>query len=262
VSTPYDPYGQGQQQPGYGQQPDYGQQQPGYGQQQPGYGQQQQPGYGQQQPGYGQQQPGYGQQQPGYGQQQPGYGQQQQPGYGQQQPGYGQQQPGGYGQEYGQQQGYGQQPPYGQQAYSQQGYGPGYSQSQYAGWGSRFAAALLDGLIIFLPLGIVLAIIGAVTHSPGLTYFLYFIGSIAGFGLLGYLEGNSGQTIGKRALHIKVVDADTGQLLGAGRGVGRKLAHYIDSFACYIGWLWPLWDDKSQTFADKICRAIVVQDGT
>jgi uncharacterized RDD family membrane protein YckC len=236
VSTPYDPYGQGQQQPGYGQQqPGYGQQQPGYGQQQPGYGQEQQPGYGQQQPGYGQ--PGYGQQQPGYGQQQPGYGQ-----------------------DYGQQQGYGQQPAYGQQAYSQQGYGPGYSQTQYAGWGSRFAAALLDGLIIFIPLGIVLGIIGAVTHSPGLTYFLYFIGSIAGFGLLGYLEGNSGQTIGKRALHIKVVDADTGQLLGAGRGVGRKLAHYIDSFACYIGWLWPLWDDKSQTFADKICRAIVVQD--
>jgi uncharacterized RDD family membrane protein YckC len=27
-----------------------------------------------------------------------------------------------------------------------------------------------------------------------------------------------------------------------------------------VGYLWPFWDDKKQTFADKIMRTIVVDD--
>ncbi|WUN50496.1 RDD family protein [Streptomyces sp. NBC_00306] len=32
-----------------------------------------------------------------------------------------------------------------------------------------------------------------------------------------------------------------------------------DSIACYLGWLWPLWDAKKQTFADKVCNTVVVK---
>jgi hypothetical protein len=39
----------------------------------------------------------------------------------------------------------------------------------------------------------------------------------------------------------------------------RALSHILDSLACYIGWLWPLWDGKKQTFADKVCSTVVVQ---
>ncbi|MCO6009370.1 RDD family protein [Actinoallomurus purpureus] len=256
MSTPYDPYGQGQQQPGYGQQ------QPGYGQQQPGYGQQQ-PGYGQQQPGYGQQQqPGYGQQQPGYGQQQPGYGQQQQPGYGQdygQQQGYGQQP--GYGQQdYGQQPGYGQQQPaYGQQ-YPQQGYGTGYNQGQYASWIYRVGGFIIDLLIALVPYGILYAIGGAI--GGGVGGLVIFLGFLVYLGLIlwmKYQEGTTGQTPGKKLLGIKLIKEDTGQPVGFGLAVGRFFAHILDGLACYIGYLWPLWDDKSQTFADKVCTTIVVQ---
>ncbi len=37
------------------------------------------------------------------------------------------------------------------------------------------------------------------------------------------------------------------------------LAHFLDSLACYVGWLWPLWDPKRQTFADKIMSTVVVE---
>lgn len=244
MSTPYDPYGQGQQQPGYGQQ-----QQPGYGQGQPGQGQQ--PGYGQQQPGYGQQQPGYGQQQqPGYGQQQPGYGQPTQPGYGQQQPGYGQQQPG-----YGQQQGYGQQPA------QYQGYGPpqgyGAAPGQYASWGARVGATFIDGLIVGVPIAIVAGIfMGAVSIALG--YLIYMIGIIGAFCWFASQEGGpTGQTIGKRTMNIKLVSEETGQPIGFGPALIRRFAHILDGAACYIGYLWPLWDEKSQTFADKVCKTVV-----
>jgi uncharacterized RDD family membrane protein YckC len=32
----------------------------------------------------------------------------------------------------------------------------------------------------------------------------------------------------------------------------------LDGF-CYVGYLWPLWDDKRQTFADKILGTVVVE---
>jgi len=33
--------------------------------------------------------------------------------------------------------------------------------------------------------------------------------------------------------------------------------HSLDSFA-YVGFLWPLWDDKRQTFSDKLMKTIVI----
>jgi uncharacterized RDD family membrane protein YckC len=46
--------------------------------------------------------------------------------------------------------------------------------------------------------------------------------------------------------------------MGAGLCFVRQLAHYIDSLVCYLGWLWPLWDDRKQTLADKIMGTVVV----
>ena len=36
----------------------------------------------------------------------------------------------------------------------------------------------------------------------------------------------------------------------------RQIAHYVDQFVCYLGYLWPLWDDKRQTLADKIMGTV------
>jgi hypothetical protein len=40
----------------------------------------------------------------------------------------------------------------------------------------------------------------------------------------------------------------------------RDLAHIVDSLACYLGWLWPLWDAKRQTFADKLVKTVVTAE--
>jgi uncharacterized RDD family membrane protein YckC len=226
---------------------------PGYGPQDP-----QQPGqYGQQPGQYGQQpqQPEYGQQ-PGYGaQQQPGYGQPQQPGqYGQQQPGqYGQQpqQPGQYGQQPGQ---------YGQPGYPQQYGQPGFGAvpGNLAAWPNRVGGALIDGLLIGVPYGIG----GAFAGNNDLiivTLIFYLIGLGLAIWNVVIRQGNTGQTIGKQALGLKLVSADTGQPVGPGKAFLRQLTHILDSAACYIGYLWPLWDEKKQTFADKINNTYVIK---
>jgi uncharacterized RDD family membrane protein YckC len=276
---PQGPPPQQPQQPQFGQPPQAPtQQQPQFGQPAAGY-----PSYPQQQQGYGQQQPypsypqqgnpppGYPQQgypQQGYPQPQPGYPQQ---GYPQQ--GYPQQ---GYAQQGYPQQGYPQQPgPYNQYApYGSAGYG---ATGQLATWLPRVGATILDFLIL-LPFEIVAIIaIAASSHSgtydpntgvttPATTSGVGLaIAAVAYIGAFGfqlwqlYRQGTTGQTIGKRVVGIRVIRESDGQYTGFGMAFVRGLAHFLDGIACYIGFLWPLWDAKRQTFADKVCGTVVIR---
>jgi len=175
---------------------------------------------------------------------QPGYGYPQQ---GQQPPGYGYPQQGGIPPQQGYPQGG--QPGYG---YPQQ---PGYgAQPPYASWGQRFLGTLVDMLVFAVPYALV--IIGKDTPA---------LAAIGGVIILGIAiwqliqEGRTGQTIGKKALGIRLVKEATGEPLGVGMAFVRRIAHFLDSIACYIGWLWPAWDAKRQTFADKVCSSIVIR---
>ena len=72
-------------------------------------------------------------------------------------------------------------------------------------------------------------------------------------------QGRTGRTIGKGIVDIKLIAEATGQPIGAGRAFVRQLCHILDAF-CYIGYLWPLWDPKRQTFADKIMSTVVINE--
>jgi uncharacterized RDD family membrane protein YckC len=71
-------------------------------------------------------------------------------------------------------------------------------------------------------------------------------------------QGRTGYSFGKTVVGIRLVKVSTGRPMGAGLCFVRQLAHYIDSLICYLGWLWPLWDAKNQTIADKIMATVVV----
>ena len=232
-----------------------------------------QPGYGQQPPAYGQQPPAYGQQPPAYGQQPPAYGQQP-PAYGQQPPAYGQQPPA-----YGPQPGYGQ-PQYGAaQPWETGAYGMSpmnvLPKEAYASWGQRVVAYLIDfaGFWIAWTVGYVIAGIGiARTDSStsgdvdpltvigyllvAVTFLAYVIFSIWNRWIR---TGRTGMSLGKEKMGIKLVSEDTGQPIGAGMAFVRDLAHYVDGLICSVGYLFPLWDDKRQTLADKIVKTVVVK---
>jgi len=174
------------------------------------------------------------------------------------------QQPGQYGQ---QPQQYGQQPGY-QQYGGQPGYPQQYGQpamygvpGNLAAWPNRVGAWFVDALIIGVPCGIGSAIAGNSNNSVlaiiGLIFYLGGVG-LAIWNIL-IRQGSSGQTVGKQALGLKLVGADTGQPIGAGKTFLRQLTHILDGAACYIGYLWPLWDEKRQTFADKINNTYVIK---
>ncbi|MCE7078675.1 RDD family protein [Streptomyces sp. ST2-7A] len=194
---------------------------------------------------YGQQ-PGYGQQPP----QQPGYGYPQQP---PQQQGY------GYPQQGAQQAGYG----YPQQGAGHPGGMPyGGVPNAYAGWGSRVVARIVDGLIISV-VPVILMVMGmeveGETVTMGPMYYLGFLLVFAGWFFLAYLVGTTGQTPGRKMVNIQVVKESTGQPMGVGMAIVRILLDIVNALPCYVGYLWPLWDAKKQTLADKIVGSIVIR---
>ena len=70
--------------------------------------------------------------------------------------------------------------------------------------------------------------------------------------------GKTGQSLGKKVLNIRLVGETTGQPIGPAMAFARDLCHFVDSIICYIGYLFPLWDAKRQTLADKIVHTVVV----
>ena len=117
----------------------------------------------------------------------------------------------------------------------------------------RVGAYLID---VVLPA--VIYIIGLLTHT-GIIVALALLISI-GFTAYNrwYLAGTTGQSWGNKALGLSLIGEATGQPIGFFMAFVRDVCHFLDSLACYIGWLWPLWDAKRQTFADKIIHTVVV----
>ncbi len=119
-----------------------------------------------------------------------------------------------------------------------------------ASFGVRLAAWLIDVVII----GVVNALLIATLKTPGRG-----LGQLLGLAYVIYLEGSpSGQTVGKRAMNIRIVDADSGGPIGYGRAVIRYFSRILSAIPCFLGFFWMLWDDNKQTWHDKIATSVVV----
>jgi len=160
--------------------------------------------------------------------------------------------------------------PFGEPAYSYQQHGYGYSYGAsyaYSGFWRRVAAALLDGLILSVPTAIIGAAAGAnqfnagvsYGYSPGVSALVNLLNTAIGVAYYAGLEGTRGQTLGKMALGIKVIDADAGGFIGIPRGIGRYFARILSAIALGLGYLWMLWDPRKQCWHDKLVRSVVVR---
>jgi uncharacterized RDD family membrane protein YckC len=159
-------------------------------------------------------------------------------------------------------------PQYGQPQGQQQ-----YGQPRLADWGSRVGAYLIDSLMasaVLIVAMIVASVCAAASISiqsdgsiatPWVTIVCYVVGYGAYIGVLIWnrwlRQGRTGRSVGKSVLKIRLISADTGRPVGAGTAFLRDLVHIADGFL-YIGFLFPLWDQRKQTFADKACNTLVV----
>ena len=120
-----------------------------------------------------------------------------------------------------------------------------------ANFGLRLVAAIIDGILV----GVVGLIIELAIRNALGTIIAYAIG----IGYYGWLEGSaSGQTIGKKAMGIRVYDLRQGGPIGTGRAIGRYFARIISAIPCLLGYFWMLWDGEKQTWHDKLVGSVVV----
>lgn len=155
---------------------------------------------------------------------------------------------------------------------------------RYAGFWRRFAAMLIDSVIlgaihviIIVP---VLGMLGIGAVSSGLdpdglteddqamllitlisgAAMLYFILAVIGWLYFAFMESGSRQaTIGKIALGIKVTDLE-GQRISFLRATGRYFGKIVSGMILYIGFLMAAFTERNQALHDLMAECLIVTD--
>jgi uncharacterized RDD family membrane protein YckC len=132
-----------------------------------------------------------------------------------------------------------------------------------ADFGARATSLAIDYVTPVIVVRVLLSL-GVATGSVAWSLVLTAVGylGLLAFGLWNscYLQGTTGQSVGRRVARTKLVKIATGQPVGFGQALVRQFCHSLEFF---IGYLWPLWDGKRQTFADKIVGTVVIRtEGT
>lgn len=136
----------------------------------------------------------------------------------------------------------------------------------YAGFGIRFAGALIDTIIMYV-----------CTFLIGFLYGLNFMGqpvdgemsqgAFVAYTLISYglpflyaviMLGTWQATLGMMAVKIRIITVE-GEDITYLRAVARYFAAFISALILGIGYLMVLWDKRRQTLHDKICSTYVIK---
>ncbi len=152
---------------------------------------------------------------------------------------------------------------------------------EYAGFGQRFIAAIIDGLIVGVAGCILCGVVaGIFVGSVGfdtilgngqvqeetiifgiILYLLFFIVMIVGGWLYYALQESSPRmaTIGKRAMGLVVTDLE-GHQISFARASGRFFGKWISGSIMYVGYIMAAFTEKKQALHDMIANSLVMQD--
>ncbi|TMD14968.1 MAG: RDD family protein [Chloroflexi bacterium] len=123
-----------------------------------------------------------------------------------------------------------------------------------AGFWIRVGAYLIDAVILF----IVNLIVGLIfRNNQGLQSLIELIVSL-GYFVYFWSASGGGQTLGMRALKIKVVKTD-GSQLDYGGAVLRYVGLLVSFLVIFIGVIWVAFDPNKQGWHDKIASTYVVR---
>lgn len=123
------------------------------------------------------------------------------------------------------------------------------SSPECVGFGDRFAAFAIDGLLVFIVAG-PLAVAGLSgffieAAVPALAVILFW--------------RRTGTTPGKAAVFAKIVDARSGAAPSTGQCIARYLGYLISSIPLFLGFAWIAIDRRKQGWHDKIAGTVVVR---
>lgn len=129
-----------------------------------------------------------------------------------------------------------------------------FGELELASWGERFLAYVIDGILV----GIVSSMFMWPMHLVRIPFMNIGVTNILLFLYWGYLEGTNGQSLGKRAMNIRVTDV-YGEPIDISRSLyqafGKAFLMPLDVIA---GWI--LFPDKQQRLFNNLSNTIVVKE--
>lgn len=136
------------------------------------------------------------------------------------------------------------------------------SSQQYAGFGVRLVAHLIDGFIISLFTNIIYWVTGY-DYDKGIIEIIYSPGGFLAFlltlGYFVYFETSDKQaTLGKSIMGLKVIRQD-GQKMQASDSIIRYLSKILSAFIFMIGYIMVIFDDQKRSLHDRIAKTYVVK---
>src|SRR3989344_363837 len=132
---------------------------------------------------------------------------------------------------------------------------------QYAGVGSRFLAAIIDSIILTL-VSFVLGFVLEMAMGKNGAFLNMILSIIIGIFYWVFYQASQGQTLGKKAMGIKVVDLAGNKPTAMTFFLREIIGKIVSSIILFIGYLMILWDGKKQGLNDKIAGTVVVKVGT
>jgi len=122
--------------------------------------------------------------------------------------------------------------------------------SRKAGFWIRVGAYLIDGILLGI-IGVILRQIFGTSAGGGLGTLLsivYFV----------YCWSSLTQTIGMKALNLRVVKTD-GTKLTIADAIIRYIGIVISTIVIFLGLMWVGWDPNKQGWHDKMAKTYVVK---
>jgi predicted Zn finger-like uncharacterized protein len=134
-----------------------------------------------------------------------------------------------------------------------------------AGFWIRVVATLLDAVVVFIlqvVLSFMLALAGIAAGNGGsdeLSILVMLFGYTLSFAYYIFFTGYCGQTPGKMALRIKVINCD-GSDIGYGRAAFREVVcKFVSGIILGIGYLMVAFDDQKQGLHDRMASTYVIK---
>jgi len=133
----------------------------------------------------------------------------------------------------------------------------------YATYSQRARALFLDSIwwtviVLFVPLGPSPETLplSPETFAVSVALWLVFAQCVPIL-VTGVLWGIWGTSPGKRAVGIRIVDADTGQPMNRKQATLRTAGYLLTFATCGAGFLWVLFTPRKQAIHDRIANTVV-----
>jgi uncharacterized RDD family membrane protein YckC len=136
------------------------------------------------------------------------------------------------------------------------------SEIRYAGFWSRVAATVLDGIWLYGIIYLVLwFLLGPELYGPDMKYTLtqFIFEWVIPFIVVMAFWMKKASTPGKMLFNMRLVDAKTHGPVSTQRLAIRYFAYLVSMLPLGLGLLWVAWDKKKQGWHDKIAGTVIVR---